>query len=206
MSASSVDLAARCVIHGMSGVGKTRLTLQYAKLASGRSQYVYTFWVSVRSVKKLARDFAKLVDLLRLPKRCAMDQVTKLTTARAWLEHPTIGKNWLLVLDNMTQVTMTMIFGGKIRRRSSRGRLPVLSAAARRPPSIDPLSRMLSLPFPRFSESPHSLDQVLSSSLLRRSGQLYRLHRIGFFSTHTMQHCTARKPIRSTSFPLSAAV
>jgi len=42
---------------------------------------MYTFWVAAGSVEKLARDFSKLVDLLRLPGRHALDQVTKLTVA-----------------------------------------------------------------------------------------------------------------------------
>ncbi len=53
----------------MPGIGKTQLALQYAILASERSHYTYTFWVSAESVEKLARDFSKLVNLLRLSER-----------------------------------------------------------------------------------------------------------------------------------------
>ena len=129
-SASSGDLPARCVIHGMPGVGKTQLALRYATLAFERSEDMYTFWVSAGSVEKLARDFAKLVDLLHLPKRYAMDQVTKLTAARAWLEDPTAKKKWLLVLDNVTQETMRMIFGDILPRRNSGGRLLLTTRTA----------------------------------------------------------------------------
>ena len=45
-SASSDNLPAGRVVHGMPGVGKTQLALQYAKLACGRSQDMYTFWLS----------------------------------------------------------------------------------------------------------------------------------------------------------------
>ncbi|KAI4247881.1 MAG: hypothetical protein L6R42_009493 [Xanthoria sp. 1 TBL-2021] len=121
-SASSGDLPARYVIHGMPGVGKTQLALRYAMLASERSKDMYTFWVSAASVEKLARDFSKLVDL-RLPGRHALDQATKLTLARAWLEDPTAGKKWLLVLDNVTQETSRMILDEILPRRNSGGRL-----------------------------------------------------------------------------------
>ena len=62
----------------MPGVGKTQLALQYAALASGRSQDTYTFWVPAGSVEKLAQDFSRLVNLLRLPGRHGSDQFTKL--------------------------------------------------------------------------------------------------------------------------------
>ena len=107
----------------MPGVGKTQLALQYATLASGRSQYTYTFWVSAGSVEKLARDFSKLADLLRLPGRYAFDQVTKLTVMRAWLEDPTARKRWLLILDNVTRETTRMILDDILPRRNSGGRL-----------------------------------------------------------------------------------
>jgi len=107
----------------MPGVGKTQLALRYAMLASGRSQDMYTFWVAAGSVEKLAQDFSKLVDLLRLPGRHALDQVTKLSVARAWLEDSMVGRQWLLVLDNMTRETSTMILDEILPRRNSGGRL-----------------------------------------------------------------------------------
>ena len=106
----------------MPGVGKTQLALRYATLASEKSKNMYTFWVSAASVEKLARDFSKLVDLC-LPGRHASDQATKLTLARAWLEDSTIGKKWLLVLDNVTQETSRMILDEILPRRNSEGRL-----------------------------------------------------------------------------------
>lgn len=106
----------------MPGVGKIQLALRYAMLASERSKDMYTFWVSAASVEKLARDFSKLVDL-RLPGRHALDQATKLTLARAWLEDPTAGKKWLLVLDNVTQETSRMILDEILPRQNSGGRL-----------------------------------------------------------------------------------
>ncbi|KAL8697122.1 MAG: hypothetical protein Q9201_007299 [Fulgogasparrea decipioides] len=107
----------------MPGVGKTQLALQYAMRASEESQYMYTFWVSAGSVEKLTRDFSKLVDLLRLPGQYALDQVTKLTMARAWLEDATAATKWLLILDNVTQETTAKILGEVLPRRNSGGRL-----------------------------------------------------------------------------------
>jgi len=84
---------------------------------------MYTFCVAAGSVEKLARDFSKLVDLLRLPGRHALDQATRLTVARAWLEDPTAGKKWLLVLDNVTRETTRMVLDEILPRRNSGGGL-----------------------------------------------------------------------------------
>jgi len=73
-------------------------------------------------VEKLTRDFSKLVDLLRLPGRYTLDQVSKLTVARAWLEDPTAARGWLVVLDNVTQETSVML-RDILPRRNSEGRL-----------------------------------------------------------------------------------
>ena len=107
----------------MPGVGKTQLALQYASLASKRSQDTYTFWVSAGSVEKLTRDFSRLADLLRLPGGYALDQFTKSTLARAWLEDLSAGKEWLLILDNVTQETARMMLDDILPRRNNRGRL-----------------------------------------------------------------------------------
>jgi len=106
----------------MPGVGKTQLALKFAILASQRSQYAYVFWMSAASVEKLTRDFSKLVDLVRLPGRSALDQASKVTVARAWLEDPTAAKSWLVVLDNVTQET-SVILRDMLPRRNSGGRL-----------------------------------------------------------------------------------
>ncbi len=43
--------------------------------------------------------------------------------ARAWLEITAIEKRWLLVLDNVTQETRTMMFDRILPQRNGRGRL-----------------------------------------------------------------------------------
>ena len=121
-STSSGDPPARYAIHGMPGVGKTQLALKFASLEFERSQYTYVFWVSAASVEKLTWDFFKLMDLLRLPGRYTLDQASKLTMVRAWLEDPTVARSWLIILDNVTQET-SVILRNILPRRISGGRL-----------------------------------------------------------------------------------
>ena len=158
-SISSGDLPARCVIHGMPGIGKTQLALKFATLAFQKGQYPYTFWVSAVSVEKLSRDVSKMVDLLRLPGRNTLDQASKLTTARAWLEDSSAARSWLIVLDNVSQQTTAML-GDILPRGGCRGRLLMTtrtaaiaelfntsgasSQLALRPPGIDDAVAILS--------------------------------------------------------------
>ncbi|KAK3166743.1 hypothetical protein OEA41_009868 [Lepraria neglecta] len=108
-STSSGDLPPRCIIHGIPGVGKTQLALQFATLAFQRGQYPYMFWVSAVSVEKATQDFCKIADLVRLPGRYTLDQASKLTMARAWLEDSTAARNWLVVLDNVSEETAVIL-------------------------------------------------------------------------------------------------
>ena len=114
----------------MPGLGKTQLALKFATLAYQRSHYAYVFWVSAASAEKLTQDFSKLVDLLRLPGRYTSDRVTKLTMARAWLEDPIDARNWLVILDNVTQETTTML-RDMLPRRNSGGKLLLTTRTAK---------------------------------------------------------------------------
>ncbi len=67
------DLSARCIIHDMSKIEKTQLTLQYVILVSERNYYMYTFWVSAESIEKLTWNFFKLMNLLCLSERYESD-------------------------------------------------------------------------------------------------------------------------------------
>ena len=93
----------------MPGVGKTQLALKFATVAFQKGQYPYMFWVSAVSVEKVARDFSKLVDLVRLPGRHTLDQASKLSVARAWMEDSTAARSWLVVLDNVSEETAAML-------------------------------------------------------------------------------------------------
>jgi hypothetical protein len=95
------DVPTRCVIHGMPGLGKTQLALQFAKSSYGQQRYSLIFWVSAATVEKLNVGFAKILDIVHHPDRFRLvEQSGKLTEARRWLEDCS-SVNWLLVLDNV---------------------------------------------------------------------------------------------------------
>lgn len=106
----------------MHGVGKTQLALKFATDAFRNGQYPYVFWVSAVSVEKVTQDFSKLADLVHLTGRHTLDQASKLTAMRVWLEDPAAARSWLVVLDNVSEET-AVILRDILPRRDCGGRL-----------------------------------------------------------------------------------
>jgi hypothetical protein len=103
------DVPTRCVIHGMHGLGKTQLALQFAKRSYNGGRYSLIFWISAATTEKLNNGFVKILDLIRHPARFQLvEQNSRLTEARRWLEDST-SISWLLVLDNVDVSTLDFI-------------------------------------------------------------------------------------------------
>ncbi len=82
-------------IHGLGGVGKTQLALEYAY--RNVAEYDIVWWVRSEEPATLAADYASLADALDLPEKEAADQLLIIKAVKHWLEqHP----KWLLVFDN----------------------------------------------------------------------------------------------------------
>ncbi|NOR49311.1 MAG: tetratricopeptide repeat protein, partial [Methanosarcinaceae archaeon] len=82
-------------IHGLGGVGKTQLALEYAY--RNVAEYDIVWWVRSEEPATLAADYASLAKALELPENEAADQLVIIKGVKHWLEqHP----KWLLVFDN----------------------------------------------------------------------------------------------------------
>ena len=77
----------------------------------------------------MTRDFSKLVDLVRIPGRHTLDQASKLSIARAWLEDSVAARSWLVVLDNVSEETAVML-RDVLPRRGGGGRLLMTARTA----------------------------------------------------------------------------
>jgi tetratricopeptide (TPR) repeat protein len=88
-------LCAIFALHGLGGVGKTQLALEYTYRHAGR--YALVAWLRAENPTALADDYARLAEALDLPEKDAREQRTRIDAARSWLE--THG-SWLLVFDN----------------------------------------------------------------------------------------------------------
>jgi hypothetical protein len=102
------DTPARCVIHGMHGLGKTQLALQFAKTSFIQQRYTIIFWIAATTIEKLNHGFVKILQLVGHPHQSHSENNARLTAARRWLEE-TGPVKWLLVLDNVDRSTLRFI-------------------------------------------------------------------------------------------------
>jgi len=82
-------------VHGLGGVGKTQLALEYAYRHA--PDYTLIYWVRSEEPAQLASDYASLAGPLNLPEKDAQDQTITIAAVRQWLER---NDGWLLIFDN----------------------------------------------------------------------------------------------------------
>jgi NB-ARC domain len=105
------DVPNRCVVHGMPGLGKTKLVLRFAQIVFARLLYSHIFWMSAAAQDKLISGMTKILDLVGHAERTRSEQDAKLTAARLWLEDSQRidGVRWLLVLDNVDRSALDFL-------------------------------------------------------------------------------------------------
>jgi hypothetical protein len=90
----------RCVVvHGLGGIGKTRLGVEYA--LAHEADRPALLHVGADSVESLRRNLAAFCspDVFNLPERTAKEEEVLVAATLRWLrDHP---GNWLLILDNV---------------------------------------------------------------------------------------------------------
>ena len=82
-------------IHGLGGVGKTQLAIEYAY--RHRGDYSLVWWVRAEDPAALAGDYAGMAAALDLQQKDVREQAVIVEAVRRWLEQNT---GWLLVFDN----------------------------------------------------------------------------------------------------------
>jgi hypothetical protein len=85
-------------LHGLGGIGKTRLAIEYAW--SREAVYSALLFVSASDGAALNAGLAALTafEVLDLPEKEARDDATKITAVLRWLES---NPKWLMILDNV---------------------------------------------------------------------------------------------------------
>ena len=82
-------------VHGLGGVGKTRLAVEFAR--RHRDDYDVVWWVRAEDEPTRLSDYAALAGALALPEAQKADGEPPVPAVRRWLE---AHERWLLVLDN----------------------------------------------------------------------------------------------------------
>ena len=82
-------------VHGLGGVGKTQLAIEYAR--NHYADYDAVLWAGAASASELHASLANLVDVLKLPEVLAREQEVKVQAVIDWL---CSNQRWLLILDN----------------------------------------------------------------------------------------------------------
>jgi len=85
-------------IHGLGGVGKTRVAVEYAKRYS--QEYTALLFITANSPSSLDRNLANLCGalVLNLPEKDAIEQEVQVAAAIRWLRENT---GWFLIVDNV---------------------------------------------------------------------------------------------------------
>lgn len=92
-SMSNSHLLAVVALHGLGGVGKTQLALEYAYRYADR--YRLVAWIRAEEPETLAEDYCAIGAPLGLPE--TPDRRQRIEAVRSWLES---NDDWLVVLDN----------------------------------------------------------------------------------------------------------
>ncbi len=84
-------------LHGLGGVGKTRLAVEFAH--RHRDEYDVVWWVRCEDPVTMLADYATLAEALGLPEQGEREQDARVVAVRSWLG---ANRRWLLVFDNAT--------------------------------------------------------------------------------------------------------
>ena len=82
-------------IHGLGGIGKTQLAVEYA-YRHGKD-YDYVWWIRSEDPVTLVNDYASLAAELDLPEKDEKEQRVTVEAVKKWLR---LNRGWLLIFDN----------------------------------------------------------------------------------------------------------
>ena len=86
-------------IHGLGGVGKTQIAVEYAYRY--RDAYRFVLWASAASEETLRAAYITMADRLQLPERTLQEQEKIVAAVLHWLA---THDGWLLVVDNADEL------------------------------------------------------------------------------------------------------
>ena len=96
-----VALTQSSVLHGLGGIGKTQVALEYAYRHA--LEYSAVFWIGAETEESIVSSLLRVASVLRLPEEGDKNQQQVLAAIQRWLS--THGQ-WLLIWDNVEELGM----------------------------------------------------------------------------------------------------
>lgn len=107
----AVFLTQSSALHGLGGVGKTQLALEYAYRHA--LEYSAVFWIGAETEESIVSSLRRIAEVLQLPERDDTDQQRIVASVQRWLS--THGQ-WLLIWDNVEDLTLFDRFLSSVRQ------------------------------------------------------------------------------------------
>src|SRR5437660_2445152 len=95
----TVALTHSSALHGLGGIGKTQIALEYAYRHA--LEYSAVFWIDAETVEQIVSSFLRVADVLQLPGRDDEDQPCIVAAVQRWLN---THSQWLLIWDNVEDI------------------------------------------------------------------------------------------------------
>jgi tetratricopeptide (TPR) repeat protein/transcriptional regulator with XRE-family HTH domain len=97
----AIALTQSSAVHGLGGVGKTQVALEYAYRYA--LEYGAVFWIGAETEEQIVFSLLHIADVLQLPEQDDKDQQRVVAAVQRWLA--THGQ-WLLIWDNVEDLTL----------------------------------------------------------------------------------------------------
>ncbi|HET8842670.1 MAG TPA: FxSxx-COOH system tetratricopeptide repeat protein [Ktedonobacteraceae bacterium] len=91
--------------HGLGGIGKTQLAVEYAY--QYHREYDAVLWVEAETQTSLTSSFMALAEVLALPEQAEEDQNKVVAAVQRWFNK---HQHWLLIFDNVEDITLLKPF------------------------------------------------------------------------------------------------
>jgi tetratricopeptide (TPR) repeat protein len=92
-------------LHGLGGIGKTQVAVEYAYRYA--LEYSAVFWIAAESVEQIMSSFLHIANVLNLPEQQEADQQKTVVAVQRWL---TTHSKWLLIWDNLEDLELLQRF------------------------------------------------------------------------------------------------
>ena len=97
----AVALTQSSALHGLGGVGKTQIALEYAYQHA--MEYSAIFWLGAETEEQIVSSFLRVAEVLQLPEREEKDQQRVVAAVQHWLS---THRQWLVIWDNVEDLAL----------------------------------------------------------------------------------------------------